>query len=108
MSEEISNKKLDSLSSLGHLGNLDKEEILSIGVSGDIIQSIEHITQGGTFRIMTRNFEGICNAFSQLKLHPLTLEDVLPLSVLGTISPPKPHLGIIKRNSRQSRVWIRS
>ncbi|MEQ9115292.1 MAG: hypothetical protein RLN62_00655 [Rickettsiales bacterium] len=105
-SEHTSKNKLENLSSLGHLGNLKEEEVLQIGVSGDILKTIEQFTQGGMFRIMTRNFEGVYTAFSQLKLYPLTLDDALPLNVLGTISPPKPHLGIIDRKSKQSRVWI--
>lgn len=104
-----SKRMLNNLSSLGHLGNLKKDDILSVGVNNEIFASIEHLAQSGAFRIITRNFEGIYQAFSQLKLPCLTLDDVAPLSILGSISPPTPHLGIIKKNAKEpSRVWIKS
>ncbi len=97
--------------SIGHVGNLQqqsKEEILSAGFPDDVIQLLDILMQGGSFRIITRNFEGIFQAFSQLKLHPLTIEDLIPLSAIGTLSPPKPHLGFINRNARNSpMIWRR-
>ena len=98
--------------SIGHAGNLQqqsKEEILSAGFPDDVIQLLDILMQGGSFRIVTRNFEGLFQAFSQLKLHPLTVEDLVPLSAIGTLSPPKPHLGFMQRNARGNSpmIWRR-
>jgi hypothetical protein len=102
-------RMVTNLNSLGHRGNLEKENVLSLGIDGDILNSLEHLTESGTFRMITRNLAGAFQAFSQLNLPAFTVfDDAIPLNSLGTLTPPNPYLGVIPRSSRNSSIWIRT
>jgi hypothetical protein len=84
----------------------ETENVLSIGVGNDIMRGIEHLMSGGLVDMATWKISSVFHAFNQFKLESLSFDGILPLNLLGTISPPSPHLGVIKRQGRNNSMWL--
>ena len=101
-------RMIHNLSAMGHNQNEGgKGNVLELGFESDILATFDAFMNSGLMDIATCNFKGIFRAFDQLNLVPLTLDGVFPLSMLGTLAPPLPHLGVINRTARNSRIWIK-
>lgn len=86
-------------------GGGGKGNVLSSGFPTDVIELITMLMEGGLPNLVLFNLPNMFNAaFNQFKLESLSFQS-LSLNILGTLALPSPHLGNIKRQSR-NQAWI--
>lgn len=78
----------------GRSGGGESENVLSFGVSGDVIQSLEFATGGGNFANLSFNLHTAFRAFDFTNISGISFTEMVNPARLGNLTPPNPTLGL--------------